>query len=564
MGMTSSAISLQSIFNFLGGIGLFLLGMRLMTDGLKVAAGPALRGLLTAATGSTPRALGAGALITALVQSSSAVIFAVIGFVNAGLLSLAQAVGLIFGANLGTTLTSWIVALVGFEFDLGLISMPAIAAGMMLWLSGKGRRPALGQALVGFGVFFLGLAALKSAFAGLGPGMELARFPVDGVAGVLMFTLLGATLTMLMQSSSASLALTLTAASQGLLPLPVAAAMVIGANIGTTSTAVFAAIGATAAARRTAAAHVLFNLLAGALGLVLLTPLLFTAERLAVLIGAALLPAMELALLHTLLNLLGVLLAWPLLPWLVRMLEGRFHKGELADPARPRYLDTNVAAMPSLALDATRLELERLAELAGRMAGRAISVEDHVALELDTEYDIIDRLGSAIIDFTSKIQTGGVAELDAVLPSALRIAQHYRMVAERANDLARMVVTHERPEAVQTAIGELQLDAVRLLELAAPTHLANPDQPIESRLDAFESRYHACKSTLLRAGSRRELASMALVRELDRISALRRIVEQAAKARLLFDGLRAPHREEPAPIGIGSDAADGRVSRNAS
>jgi len=148
MGMTSSAISLQSIFNFLGGIGLFLLGMRLMTDGLKVAAGPALRGLLTAATGSTPRALGAGALITALVQSSSAVIFAVIGFVNAGLLSLAQAVGLIFGANLGTTLTSWIVALVGFEFDLGLISMPAIAAGMMLWLSGKGRRPALGQALV--------------------------------------------------------------------------------------------------------------------------------------------------------------------------------------------------------------------------------------------------------------------------------------------------------------------------------------------------------------------------------------------------------------------------------
>jgi phosphate:Na+ symporter len=546
--MTSSAISLQSIFNFLGGIGLFLLGMRLMTDGLKVAAGPALRGLLTAATGSMPRALAAGALITALVQSSSAVIFAVIGFVNAGLLSLAQAVGLIFGANLGTTLTSWIVAMVGFEFDLGLISMPAIAAGMVLWLSGKGRRPALGQALVGFGVFFLGLAALKSAFAGLGPGVELAGLPDHGVLGVLLFTLIGALLTMLMQSSSASLAITLTAASQGLLPLPVAAAMVIGANIGTTSTAVFATIGATASARRTAAAHVLFNLLAGALGLVLLQPLLVAAEWLATLIGAGSLPATELAVLHTLLNLLGVLAAWPLLPRLVRLLEGRFQKGEQADPARPRHLDENVAATPGLALDATRLELERLAELAHRMAGRAISVEDGVMLELDAEYEIIDRLGSRIIDFASTIQTGGVAELDAVLPSALRIAQHYRMMAERANDLARMTITHERPEAVQTAIGELQLEAVRLLELASPTHPSDPEQPIDSRLDAFENRYHACKSTLLRAGSRRELASVALVRELDRISALRRIVEQAAKARLLFDGLRAPPRAEPAPV----------------
>ncbi|PKL95342.1 MAG: Na/Pi cotransporter family protein [Gammaproteobacteria bacterium HGW-Gammaproteobacteria-8] len=551
--MSASAISLQSIFNFLGGIGLFLLGMRLMTDGLKVAAGPALRGLLTAATGSTPRALGAGALITALVQSSSAVIFAVIGFVNAGLLSLAQAVGLIFGANLGTTLTSWIVAMVGFEFDLGLISMPAIAAGMALWLSGKGRRPALGQALVGFGVFFLGLAALKSAFSGLGPEISLSGFPVDGISGVLLFTLLGAALTMLMQSSSASLALTLTAASQGLLPLPVAAAMVIGANIGTSSTAVFATIGATAAARRTAAAHVLFNLLAGALGLVLLKPLLITAEWLAIAIGAGALPATELALLHTLLNLIGVLVAWPLLPRLVRLLEARFQRRERDDPAQPRYLDATVAATPGLALDATRLELVRLSGLAHRMAGRAISVEDHIALELDAEYEIIDRLGARIIEFASGINSGGVAELDALLPSALRIAQHHRMMAERANELARMVVSHQRPEAVQTAIGELQLEAVRLLDQAEPTHPGDAERPIDARLAEFEARYQACKSTLLRAGSRRELSAMALVRELDRISALRRIVEQAVKARLRFDELMHPgaaesSRSDPAPI----------------
>lgn len=538
--MGASSVTVQLILNFLGGVGLFLLGMRLMSDGLKVAAGPALRSLLLAATGSTPRALGAGALITALVQSSSAVIFAVIGFVNAGLLSLAQAVGLVFGANLGTTLSSWIVALVGFEFDLALIAMPAIAAGMALWLSGKGRRPALGQALVGFGVFFLGLAALKTAFSGLAPGVSLTGIPVAGIAGVLLFTLIGAVLTMLMQSSSAALALILTAASQGVLPMPVAGAMVIGANIGTTSTAVFATLGATAAARRTAAAHVLFNLLAGALGLLLLKPLLIAAEWLAGVIGAGALPATELALLHTLLNLLGVLAAWPLLPRMVRVLERRFHGRERDDPGRPRFLDATVAATPGLALDATRLELARLAGLAHRMAGRAISVEDHVALELDAEYDVIDRLGARIIEFASGINTGGVAELDAALPNALRIAQHYRMMAERANDLARMMITHQRSEPVQSAISEFQLAAVRLLELADPTHPADGGEPIEVRLEAFETLYHACKATLLRAGSKRELASMALVRELDRISALRRIVEQAVKARQLFDHLPDP------------------------
>jgi len=135
-----------SIANFLGGIGLFLLGMRLMSDGLKVAAGGALRELLKAATGNRFRALLFGAGITALVQSSSAVIFATIGFVNAGLLTLGPAVGLIFGANLGTTLTSWIVALVGFKLDLKLFAMPMIALGTALWLSGNARRSALGQA----------------------------------------------------------------------------------------------------------------------------------------------------------------------------------------------------------------------------------------------------------------------------------------------------------------------------------------------------------------------------------------------------------------------------------
>ncbi|MEQ8514773.1 MAG: Na/Pi symporter, partial [Chromatocurvus sp.] len=280
-----------TIANFLGGIGLFLLGMRLMTDGLKVAAGGALRELLKAATGSRLRALLFGAGITALVQSSSAVIFATIGFVNAGLLSLGPAVNLIIGANLGTTLTSWIVALVGFKLDLKLFAMPMIAIGTALWLSGASRRGALGGAIIGFGVFFLGLDVLKDAFSGLDQALDLAAFAGDGILALLMFTGIGVLLTLLMQSSSAALAVTLTAAAQGVISLEAAAGIVVGANIGTTSTAVFSTIGATAAARRTAASHVVFNVIAGVLALLLLPWLIAVAGRSAAPVASAIMRA---------------------------------------------------------------------------------------------------------------------------------------------------------------------------------------------------------------------------------------------------------------------------------
>ncbi|TXK60731.1 Na/Pi cotransporter family protein [Alkalisalibacterium limincola] len=292
-------MDLGSLLNFAGGIGLFLLGMRLMSDGLKVAAGPALRGLLATATRSSWRGVGSGVLITSLVQSSSAVIFATIGFVNAGLLNLGQAVWVIFGANVGTTLTSWIVALVGFNIDLQALAMPAIAAGMGLWILGKGRRSALGQALVGFGIFFLGLDVLKDSFAGLGDTFEIDGWVRDGAVGIAVFALVGAVLTVLMQSSSATLAVTLTAAAGGVLPLTAAAAMVIGAKVGTTSTALFAVFGATPAAKRAAASHVAFNLVTALVALPALPWILAGSQWLADALGFASQPATILAVFHT-------------------------------------------------------------------------------------------------------------------------------------------------------------------------------------------------------------------------------------------------------------------------
>lgn len=521
----------SGVLAFLGGIGLFLLGMRLMSDGLKIAAGPSLRSMLMAATGSRLRALASGTLITALVQSSSAVIFATIGFVNAGLLSLGQAIGLILGANLGTTLTSWIVALVGFSLDLQQLAMPAIAAGMALWLAAHGRRAALGQALVGFGVFFLGLDALKGAFAGLDSAFDLDDLRVDGHLGTALFAAIGIVLTLLMQSSSAALAVTLTAASQGLLPLPAAAAMVVGANIGTTSTAVFATLGATAAAKRTAAAHVIFNLLAGALALLVLPWLLSTATTLAAWLAGAANPATVLAVVHTLVNLLGVLVIWPLLPRLVSLLEQRFGAAEAADESRPQHLDRHVLETPRLAVDAVFLELRRLGAIAQRMAHHALSAEAGIDDTLRADRDRVERLGAALIEFVPGISPAGDAAIEAALPRAVRLVQYYRGIAEFACELAQI------PGEAGLAAAAVELMAVpraaadRLLAAVDPDRVSEAGE-IQSLATDFEEAYQHAKAELLRLGSRGGINATALVRLLDRLGGLQRMLEQGRKAAL--------------------------------
>ena len=352
------------LFTLLGGIGLFLLGMRLMTDGLTASAGGGLRTILAGATRSRGRALVSGLIITTGVQSSSAVIFATIGFVNAGLLSLGQSVGLVYGANLGTTLTSWLVAVAGFNLHLRALALPAIGVGALAWaVSRASRWGALGQAVGGFGLFFLGIDVLRDAFDGLGGMFSVQGQDAETVAGIAAFVLSGIAITLLTQSSSATLAITLTAAAGGLLPLQAAAAMIIGANVGTTSTAVFAAIGATSPARRVAAAHVLFNVVTAAMALALLPALLWLAGAIAGLASDDPHIALALAVFHTLTKLLGVAVMWPLTPRVVAALERRFRTGD-EDQARPRYLDTNLLTTPALALDALGMELRRMGALA--------------------------------------------------------------------------------------------------------------------------------------------------------------------------------------------------------
>lgn len=532
-------MELGLVGSFIGGIGLFLLGMKLMTDGLKVAAGLALRHILAQWTRTPLRGFLSGILITSLVQSSSAVTVAVIGFVNAGLLSLLQTSYVIYGTNIGTTMTSWLVALVGFKVNVQAISLPFIGFGMFLHLfGGASRRGALGMALAGFGLFFLGIGILKEAFEGVGSGIAFADYPSEGW-GLLLFTGMGFLLTFLMQSSSAAMAVTLTAAAGGIIPLTAAAATVIGANVGTTTTAALAVIGATSNAQRTAAVHVLFNLITAMMALLLLTPLLLAVRWLSLELALGEAVATELALFHTLFNVLGVSMLWFTTPSLVRWLERRLRAAE-EDRGRPVYLDKNVLATPALALNAIVMELERTGGFARQMLLDALSTEHHAGRLLHRDREVLERLSNAISEFTVSMQRAHLPEdVSEHLPVALRIARYYLEGATLAVEIAsaQEVLDYIQDPRLNEAVGRFRGECAALLSLSDPMKEDYSAEVIERSLAELEGNYQRLKTQLLHAGSDEHLSMQQMVGQLNLYSEVRRAMEQSVKGANYLRGL---------------------------
>ncbi len=252
-----------NIFKLLGALGVFLYGMRVMSDGLQKVAGNKLHQILNFMTQNRVAAVITGFLITALVQSSSATTVMVVSFVNASLLSLTQAIGVIMGANIGTTVTTWIVSLIGFKFSITSIALPVVGIGLPLIFSKVKKRRDLGGVLIGFGLLFLGLMFLKESVPDIKEHPEVLEFLKNytnlGFLSFVLFVGVGAVLTVIVQSSSAAMAITVTMAAFGWIDFQTAAAIVLGENIGTTVTAYLASLGTSVNARRTARAHFLFN-----------------------------------------------------------------------------------------------------------------------------------------------------------------------------------------------------------------------------------------------------------------------------------------------------------------
>ncbi len=536
--LKSEIMKLAMFSSLLGGIGLFLLGMWLMTDGLKLAAGKALRNLLARFTDTPMRGLASGALITGLVQSSSAVTVATIGFVNAGLMELRRAVMVIYGSNVGTTMTGWLVALVGLNMDVKAFALPAVGVGMFLRIGTSGRRAATGQAIAGFGIFFLGIDLLEAGFSGIGGHLDLAASG-SGALALLTFTGAGFLLTLFMQSSSAALAVVLTAASGGVVPLGDAAAMVIGANVGTTSTAALAVIGATANAKRVAAAHVVFNFLTAVVALVLLPALVFGLVTLRQWFAESAEPAVVLALFHTCFNILGVVLMWPLSNTLVTVLERRFLSVE-EDESRPHYLDRNLAGTPTLALHAMVMELVRVTDIARRLVTEALSSEQPNTDRMQTEQRVLIRLVDSIGDYGALIQRNRLPpELDSVLPDGLRVSRYASEMAELAGAvaLARADLPSLQDAALRGGANQFQGQVAAFLEHALPSDQEYDATSIRAKLEVLEAQYQELKSAFLRAAPESRIAVRPMVEWLDMLSNIRRSAGQTYKAGAYLDPL---------------------------
>ena len=449
-------MGILQIFTLLGALGMFLYGMNLMSSGLQKAAGDKLRGLLSAMTSNPFKGVLTGVGITTVIQSSSATTVMVVSFVNAGLLTLAQAIGVIMGANIGTTVTAWMVAWLGFKADISVLAVPLMLVGFLLSNSKKGQRQNVGELVVGFSLLFLGLSFMKESVPDLNQTPEVLAFVKSwaghGFGSVLIFLVFGTILTLVLQSSSATMAITLIMLSMGWIPFSMACAMVLGENIGTTITANIAASVGNTQAKRAAMSHTIFNVFGVLWALVLFTPFLGLVGKVIELFGLPN-PAVEgfsvsgpnspdstaalygLSMLHTLFNLINTLV----LIWFTKFIEKavvwiiKAPKNQENEVFRLKYISAGPLATPELATEQAFDEIIHFAKISKNGLGYA----KEAIREADTDKfeelrgklvkyeEISDRIEYEIATFLNAVSAGDISE-----ETSNRIKAMYKIIGE--------------------------------------------------------------------------------------------------------------------------------------
>ena len=443
------------LFQTLGGLGLFIFGMRIMSDGLKKVAGKKLRAVLSAVSSNRVLACVTGTAITSIIQSSSATSVMVVGFVDAGLLTLTQAVGVIFGANIGTTVTAQLIA-----FKINNYAMPVIAAGVLLrfFLASK-KWQRWGETLLGFGILFFGLATMKAGLAPLRgePAFItfLTRFQAQNIHEILLCILVSAALTTAVQSSSATVGIIMALASQGLLSFEGSVALILGTNIGTTITAQLAAIGSNINARQTAMAHTLFNVF-GVFFIILIFPyfvnaviylttnLLGTGYPDLLVGGEKPFISRHIANAHTFFNVIIGIIFLFILPYLVKAaiwLTPRGKEEHLDEIYHIKYLDRRYLDSPEVALVQAKQEIIRMADEAQTMfdeVTRALKIRNPKKLaKLKDREDVLDNLQKEIIDFLVKVmQQNIIVEESREITTLMRMTNNIERVGDEIEDIA--------------------------------------------------------------------------------------------------------------------------------
>ena len=449
-------MGIMQVFTLLGALGMFLYGMNLMSSGLQKASGDKLRGFLSAMTSNPFKGVMTGLGITSVIQSSSATTVMVVSFVNAGLLSLSQAIGVIMGANIGTTVTAWLVAWLGFKADISILAIPLMAFGFLFSNSKKNKRQNIGELIVGFCLLFLGLSFMKESVPDLNETPQVLEFVKSwsshGFGSVLIFLVFGTVLTLVLQSSSATMAITLIMLSMGWIPFNMACAMVLGENIGTTITANIAAAVGNTQAKRAAMSHTIFNLFGVIWALIFFEPFLGLVGSIIELFGLPN-PAADgfvvssptsadgtaalygLSMLHTLFNTINTFI----LIWFVKYIEKavimiiKTPKNQDNEIFRLKYISAGPVATPELAAEQAFDEIIHFAQISKNGLGyakSAISETDSDKFEelrnkLVKYEEISDKIEYEIASFLNAVSSGDISEATSV-----RIKAMYKIIGE--------------------------------------------------------------------------------------------------------------------------------------
>ena len=511
-----------SFFDFLrliGSLGLFLYGMKIMSEGLQKFAGDSLRRILTAMTTNRVTGVLTGVLITALIQSSSATTVMVVSFVNAGLLTLTQSIGVIMGANIGTTVTAWLISALGFKVDIAAFSLPLLAFGIPLLFSGKSSRKSVGEFIFGFSFLFMGLQALKANAPDLGANPEMLAFVQNyadmGFFSIILFLFIGAILTMIVQASAATMAITLIMCANGWIDYQLGVALVLGENIGTTITANLAAWTGNTQARRAALAHLAFNIFGVIWVLILFYP--FTnavswfVTNVMRISDPSVAVSFKLAAFHTAFNISNTFV----MIWFVGLIEKTVcflikGKKDEDEEYRLRYITGGMLSTAELSILQARKEITLFAERTGRMLDmvKALFYEKNEDAFLKTysrveKYESIsDRMEIEIANYLTCVAEGRLSsEGKEEIRIMLRAVSEIESIADSCNNMARSIkrrnefksiFTDEQNHNVDQMLALTEKALHRMIEILKKSELVrddvNPSYNIENEINNYRNQ----------------------------------------------------------------------------
>jgi len=550
----------------LGGLGLFLYGIKIMSEGLQSATGERLKNILWKATNNRFKGVITGFGITAIIQSSSATTVMLVSFVSAGLINLGQATGIVFGANIGTTVTGWIVAVIGFKFKITSLALPAIAIGFFVRFFNNDKVKSWGEVLLGFGILFLGLSIMSESVKEL-RGSEvitefMCRFKAETLLTTLMVVITGTAITMIIQSSSAVMAMTMTLAVNGFIDFYTASALILGENIGTTITANLAAVGSTAEARRTARVHMLFNIF-GVIWVLLIFKNFFIPFVDWMIPGDPFSSSIDIrskviadhmAAFHTSFNIINTLIFLPFINVLVKMAKKLVPDDETVSEFHLKYISTVLVSTPSININQARLEMERMMEMALTMfdtvvdifrnPGEKLGKKIEEVLKMENQLDLLEK---EISDFLVKVSRNNLGrDQSDEITTILHKVSELESIGDQCEAILKLIRRKYDKKLSFSETGKNQM-----LEMAGKTrefldlisrHITSVSTGIMTQSEVIENRINELKRELRKEHVRRLNAEQCEVEPgiifIDMLSCFEKIGDHAYNISETIAGMR--------------------------